>query len=237
MSRSLGVALAVTIALLVPGVLIANSVRLLANHGYVKLVYDHGGLGDDPYGLSKRQRTELGLTGLDSILPRGSIDALRDARLPSGAPAFDARELRHMEDVRRIVGPLLVGELIAIATIVLLALVLVPLGAGRLVPASLRAGAILTLGLGAFVGALLVIEPDWLSTGFHTLFFQGSSWRFAETETLRRLYPERFWTVTSVVLAVATALQAVLLGALSHLWLGGRRRRARAELSSSASRS
>ena len=37
---------------------------------------------------------------------------------------------------------------------------------------------------------------------FHWLFFEGETWRFEETDTLRRLYPDRFWLDTAIVIGV-----------------------------------
>jgi len=224
------------VALLVPGILVVNGIRLLANDWYVEAVYDNGGIPDDPHGLTGAQRDDLALTGLRSILPQHDegVGLLREARLPGGDPAFDARELRHMQDVRDIVGGLYIGHLAALGAIALLAFALARTGARALVPKGLRAGAVLTLGIAAFAGLLLLIEADWFSTGFHTLFFEGESWRFDEADTLRRLYPERFWTITSAILTAAAIVQALVLLAVAHFWLRGRRPSLGAELPSRA---
>jgi len=73
-----------------------------------------------------------------------------------------------------------------------------------------------------FVGVTFAIDPVGFLTGFHTIFFfSGSSWRFADTDTLRRLYPDRFWEDTTVLLGAAAAVQALLALAVT----GGFRRR------------
>jgi integral membrane protein (TIGR01906 family) len=218
--RAFFVLLVCAIAVAIPGLLVANGVYLLAADWYVELVYDHGGIPGDRYGLTGAQRLELAQTGLHSILPWGTgLDVLRDAQLPGGDRAFGNRELEHMQDVQAIVRGLLIGHGIALAAIAVLAVGLARTGARTAVATGLRAGALLTFAIAALVGILVTVEYDWFSTGFHTLFFEGESWRFEERDTLRRLYPDRFWEVTAAVLAALAVTQAALVLAVSRRWL------------------
>ena len=222
--RRAGAGISIVIALAVPGVLLVNAIRVLASEWYVR--FEIGRLPPDRYGFTERQRTDLALVGLHAIEPGGEgIATLRRARLPSGRAAFDRRELRHMEDVRRIVGGLYVFHVVAISAIAALAIVFAVVGrTRRVVPAGLYWGGILTLALGAAAGVLVLADADAFLTGFHELFFEGRTWRFAENDTLRRLYPDRFWRDTSVLLAAGTAVQALALVLLGRRW----RRRSRA---------
>ena len=216
--RRAGAAISIVIALAVPGVLLVNGIRVLANDWYVR--FEIGRLPDDRYGFTTRQRENLALVGLHSIEPGGEgMAMLRRARLPSGRPAFDRRELRHLEDVRRIVGGLYVFHVAAISAIAALAVVFAVLGGTRrIVPAGLYWGGTLTVALGAAAGVLVLTNADSFLTGFHELFFEGSTWRFGEDDTLRRLYPDRFWRDTSVLLAVGAAVQALALVVLGRRW-------------------
>jgi integral membrane protein (TIGR01906 family) len=158
---------------------------------------------------------------LHSIRPDNSegIELLREARLPGGAPAFNARELRHMSNVRTLLGRVYVFELAALAAIAGLGLVLAFVPARRsLVPRALRLGALFTLGLAALVGLLSVVYWPAVSTPFHLTFFGESSWRFDDTDTLRRLYPDRFWSDTAIVLGALAVLQAVVLWLVARVW-------------------
>jgi integral membrane protein (TIGR01906 family) len=212
--------LVAAIALLVPLVLTVNGVRLIANDWYVR--FEYGRLPPDASGLTRAQRTELGLTGLHSILPRNEegIGLLRRAKLPDGGPAFRDKELGHMSDVRRLVGILYPAHLAALAGIAALALGLALARRGpTLVPQGLAYGAGLTLALAALVALAVAVSADGFLTGFHRLFFEGESWRFRETDTLRRLYPDRFWSETAIWLGVGAAAQALLLLTGSLVWL------------------
>jgi Protein of unknown function (DUF1461) len=218
----------VAIALLVPALFVGNGLYLLTHGWFVRAEYARPGFPADEFGMKTAERTRLAIVGLHSILPweRKGVDVLREARLDDGSPAFGAHELRHMTDVRRLLGILLGLHAVAL-------LALVGLTAVRrtrpLARSALRAGALFTLGLGAAIGFLLLVNPVWFLTGFHTVFFEGSSWRFADDETLRRLFPDLFWSDTTLVLGVGAALQAVLVLAAMRWW--SRRDPSRAGLS------
>lgn len=199
------------VTLLVPLVLATNGVRVLANDWFVR--FENTRLPADPYGFSRAERTQLGLTGLHSILPRndGGIALLRRARLPDGRPAFRQKELRHMADVRRMIGVIFPLHLAALGAIGALAIGLILARRGRAAVRGLEYGAALTLAIAAFVGIMVAVSADAFLTAFHSLFFEGESWRFRENDTLRRLYPDRFWTETAILLGLGAAGQAGLV--------------------------
>jgi hypothetical protein len=207
------------LAVIVPLLLIGNCVHVLA-HGWFPR-FEYGRLPAEPYGLTRAQRTALAETALDSIVPFGGGEReLHDARLPSGRAAFGDRELRHMRDVRRYVLGLYLLHAIGIAALAVLA---VPRRTRPVVRDGLAAGALFTLAIAAFVGVYVAISPVSFLGGFHRFFFSGDSWRFAETDTLRRLFPDRFWSDTAIALGAGVAVQAALLLGGALLW---RRRQA-----------
>jgi integral membrane protein (TIGR01906 family) len=221
----------VVIALAVPPILVVNGLRVLATDTFVRFEYGRGGFPADRYGLEPREREALALVGLASIEPGGrGVDLLREARLPDGSAAFDSRELRHMEDVRTVFGVALRAQLVALLVLAVLAVVLARTRSwGRVVPTGLLAGAATTLGVAALVAPVILLGFDSFFTRFHELFFAPGTWRFSSTDTLIRLYPEVFWQHTSQLAAALTIAQAVVLGALSALWLRRARRRERSE--------
>jgi integral membrane protein (TIGR01906 family) len=213
--------LAVAVALTVPAILLANGLRLVTGDWYVRAVYEHGGTPGDDFGLTGPQRTALAETGLHSIRPdeKDGLTLLRRARLPDRTPAFTAREIRHMRDVRTLLGRLYTLQVLGGIGILALGLGLAFLPSRRcLVPRALRLGALLTLGLAALVGIASVVYWPAFSTPFHLLFFGESSWRFDDTDTLRRLYPDRFWIDTAIVLGLLAVVQAAALWAVARAW-------------------
>ena len=56
---------------------------------------------------------------------------------------------------------------------------------------------------------VILLGFDSFFTRFHEMFFEGDSWRFSDTDTLIRVYPERFWVDVSQIAAALTVAQAV----------------------------
>ncbi len=214
--------LAIVIAVLVPALLVVNAIRVLANDWYIRFEYARPDFPPDVYGLSPDQRTNLALTGLRSVLPqhRDGVDLLRQTRLPDGREAFNARELKHMQDVRILIGRVYPLHLIALAAIVGLAIVLARSGETKaIVPRALLAGSILTLVIAAGLIAYILLNFNTFFTQFHLIFFEGDTWLFQFTDTLIRLYPVRFWSDAAIVIGAATVAQALALLAGTWWWL------------------
>ena len=220
-------ALVVLIAVVVPPTLIANAMRVLATDTFVRWELRRDGFPSDRYGLTEEQREELALLGLRSI-EAGSpgIILLERATLPDGSPAFDERELSHMEDVRRLFVPIQRGSLAVVLALAVLALVLARTRLRTAVPRGLLAGALATLAIALLLVPVILLGFDGFFTRFHEMFFEGDSWRFSNTDTLIRIYPERFWEDVSQLAAVLTVLQALVLAPLAWWWLRSARRRA-----------
>ena len=72
--------------------------------------------------------------------------------------------------------------------------------------------------LAVVVGILALVSYSTFETSFHSLFFEGDTWRFEETDTLRRLYPDRFWLDTAIAIGVVCVLQAVVLFFAARFW-------------------
>jgi integral membrane protein (TIGR01906 family) len=209
------------VAFAVPPLLVVNAIRVLATDSFVRAEVDRGGLPPDRYGLTTSERRTLAVLGLRSIQPGSpGIVLLERAELPDGSPAFDSRELRHMGDVRRLLGWALRAQLIVVGAFVVLALALRRSGRWRaVVPRGLLIGALGTLMVAVLAVPLILLGFDDFFLGFHTLFFDGNTWRFSSTDTLLRVYPERFWQHTAEVASALAVGQAILLALGSWFWL------------------
>jgi len=221
MSRLVIAGLTLAIAISVPAILLADGLRAVTGDWYVRAVYDHGGVPPDELGLTKDRRTALALTGLHSIRPDepDGLELLRRARLPDRTPAFTAREIRHMSDVRTLLGRVYWFQVVAGFAILALGVALAFRPSRRqVVPRALRLGALLTLAVAALVGLASIVYWPAFSTPFHLVFFGGSSWRFDDADTLRRLYPDRFWIDTAIVLGALAIAQAAVLWLVARAW-------------------
>jgi integral membrane protein (TIGR01906 family) len=218
--------IAVLIALAVPAILVVDGFRVLATDTFVEWELGRDGFPPDLYGFTTEQRTALAKLGLRSIEPGSEgIVLLERARLSNGTPAFEDRELRHMQDVRSLFGAALRAQLVALIAIAVLGLALWRTRLRRAVPAGLFAGALVTVGIAVLAVPLILLGFDEFFTRFHEVFFSGDSWRFSSADTLIRIYPEQFWVDVSRIAAGLAVLQAIILGALSWWWLRSARRR------------
>jgi integral membrane protein (TIGR01906 family) len=220
-SKLAAAALFAAIAVAVPPILVVTGLRLVAEDSVLRFEYGRSGFPPDPNGLTKTERIELGLVGLHAILPQDDdgLRLLREARLPNGKPAFGSRELRHMSDVRTRLGDAYRFQLLALGAIAAFALALAFFGRARtLVPRALRAGALLTLVIAAVVTVLVLTSYDTFFTPFHRVLFPGDSWRFAETDTLRRLYPDVFWRDIAIAVGALSVAQALVLAFAASFW-------------------
>lgn len=215
------------IAVVVPPTLIGNAMRVLATDTFVRYELGREGFPSDRHGLTDEQRETLALLGLRSI-EAGSegIILLERATLPDGSPAFDRRELSHMADVRALFVPIQRGGLIVVLAIVALAVALARTRLRTAVPRGLLAGALTTLVIAVLLVPVILLGFDGFFTRFHEMFFEGDSWRFSSTDTLIRIYPERFWEDVSRLAATITVVQAIVLAPLAWWWLRSARRSA-----------
>ena len=210
--------LAAAFACAVPVVLAGNALLVLAWAWLPRAIYALPGFPDGD-GLTSAERLPLARTGIDAIQPwdAGGMDALRAAVLPDGERAFNAREVAHMQDVRGVITMLLVAWALAAAVLALTWLTTRgrPQGRAALLR-GLRWGALAAIGLLGALALFMLADFDAFFTAFHGVFFEGDSWRFPSSDTLRILYPDAFWGIAGGTLALLTIGQALALVALAR---------------------
>ena len=162
-----------------------------------------------------------GWTGYTTAELRTATDAiLRDLYFGGdfsvtvrGQPVLDPREQAHMRDVRGVFAGFYVAVLLS-------ALLLLVVGWRSRRDAwfwrATRSGAI-ALSVGVVVlGIVSLVAFDALFEVFHRIFFAGGTYLFdPRTERLVQLFPDQFWSETSIVLGVvllALAGAVVLIG-------------------------
>ncbi|NTU62985.1 MAG: TIGR01906 family membrane protein [Chloroflexi bacterium] len=220
--------LTIAIALTVPFLLVVANIRLVANPWFIQFEYNRPGFPADQYGFTLEQRTPLALAGLYSVVPEGAgMIELERATLSNGEPAFTAREIKHMRDVRVLMATVFPLALIIGSVLIVLAIVFRKISAYRnVVPQGLRAGATLTLILLAGLIAYVLINFEAFFLQFHQLFFEGDSFAFRYDDTLIRLYPEQLWSDAAILIGVLTGVMAAMLLAGSWWWLKRAKRNA-----------
>ncbi len=204
--------LKVLIVIATPIVVALIPIRLAMQPWVVPFLYSLPNFPPEVYGMSDEERLRLGLIGMDSVIgPRG-VEVLREARLSDGAPAFNEREIRHMQDVRDLIGWLfpLHTVITALAGIAVIALA-ARRATRRLVGSALIAGVIATAASVIGLGVFAVVGWDLFFTAFHRIFFEGDTWLFLTTDTLIRLYPEIFWFTITLMIGGAILAECIAL--------------------------
>jgi integral membrane protein (TIGR01906 family) len=121
------------------------------------------------------------------------------------AHLFNDRELEHMLDVKNVVkGAMRVLE------ISVLVLVVLTLWAWRgkwsiAYIKGLQRGGILTLILLGLIIVSVLVAFNYIFVIFHEIFFKAGTWTFLYSDTLIRLFPERFWEDTFLVVGGLSA--------------------------------
>jgi integral membrane protein (TIGR01906 family) len=200
---------------ILPVLLLLTSVRLLLTPAFVRLNYALPGFPEDPYGFTRQERLQGADVALDYLLNDQPIGFLGDLRFDTGQPVYNARELKHMEDVKVLVQQAMAVWLGAVALGVVLALGLVQFAGERRAWRALQQAARLTLIVMALLLAGIAASFSFLFVGFHRMFFEGDTWLFLYSDTLIRLFPERFWLTAFIGIGAGTLLLAGLLLGLS----------------------
>jgi integral membrane protein (TIGR01906 family) len=205
------------------------SARLVMTPLFLQFEYHRADFPEDFYGFTLEDRLYYAPFALDYLLTDVDIDYLGDLTFPnSSRTLFNANELRHMVDVKIVTQwaflILAVGGVISTGLIV-------GLWRNRELRNSIRAGifsgGILTISLIVAIVIAAVVAWDTFFTLFHTLLFESGTWQFLYSDTLIRLFPEKFWFDASLTIGILTTFFALILLAITGrygnigLWIKG----------------
>ena len=211
-----------------PLLLVMGGVRLAMSYEFLRFEYLRADFPTDSYGFSVQDRLMYAPYGIDYLLNGEGIDFLGDLRLPgekcwpplpetADCPMYQPRALAHLVDAKRIV-----------KTVFSLAFLL-GLTAGGLVCLAYRSperqqairkglihGSFLTLVAVAVIAVLALTAWDFFFDRFHELFFAAGTWRFAFSDTLIRLFPERFWVDAAIAIGLLSSAAAIIIFIFYH---------------------
>jgi integral membrane protein (TIGR01906 family) len=199
-----------------PVALLLTTVRLLLTPAFVRLDYGLPGFPQDPYGFSSSERIYWADIALEYLLNDEPISFLGDLQFEDGTSVYNERELKHMLDVKLLVQDAMSVWLASLAASLVIVLAIGQFGGKTQAWRALRAASFTTL---AVMGVLLVLIAavfQFVFVGFHRMFFQGDSWLFMYSDTLIRLFPERFWLTAFVAIVAVTIALACLLWLVSR---------------------
>jgi len=199
------------VTILVPIALILTAVRLVMTPVFVNLEYHTPNFPTDPYGFTQQDRLYWSRIALDYLLNDEGIEYLGDLRFSDGSAVYNERELKHMFDVKNVAQDALIVWYISLAAIFTLA-IWAWLGKWmHTYTEGLRRGGWLTLILVGVIIVMVLIGFGLFFVAFHDVFFDPGTWRFAFSDTLIRLFPERFWRDTFLTVGLLTGVGALTL--------------------------
>lgn len=173
--------------------------------------------------LTQAERLEVALVAvayLESWQPaETAIVMLAEQQLPhTGAPLYNQRELSHLVDVKRITDTI---RWLALATAVpvmggLLFLLRRP-RTRQMGYLALGQGGVFTVILLSGIAGLILFGWNFFFYQFHGLLFPSGTWTFAATDSLMRLYPERFFFDVGVIISLGAWLWGLLAAVAGYL--------------------
>ncbi|PJF41965.1 MAG: TIGR01906 family membrane protein [Phototrophicales bacterium] len=206
------------IILALPPFFVLLSVRLVTNTIFLQLEYNRPNFPEDLYGFSTEDRLKYGSYGVNYLLNDEDIDYLANLEI-NGQPAFNQRELKHMEDVKVvtqrafqvlwIVGAFCLGSSVLLVR---------SRTTHKALASAWRLGGILTLLLIGIGLVAVVVSWNFFFDTFHEVFFADGTWQFHRSDTLIRLYPEQFWFDAAITIGILTISGALLAIIIPTLW-------------------
>jgi integral membrane protein (TIGR01906 family) len=204
------------LVLILPVCFVILNVWAVTGSWFIRWEYGKAGFPKDPYGFSLEERTRLADVCVEYLATGADISLLADQRLSDGTPAFNERELQHMADVQFVYRrTLTVGAFAAVAWIGGMVALLFGRETRNRAVNALLGGGLFALVLLVVVGAIMALSWWQFFNAFHSVFFEEGTWVFLRSDTLIRLFPERFWMDVAVLVVgflIAEAIMGTALG-------------------------
>jgi len=216
------------IAFAMPFFLLLTAAHLLIDDWYPRFEYAKPDFPPDPYGFTQAQRLDLALVSIHYMQRPEPADAaismLKEQQLPgSNQPLFADSEISHMLDVKRVADALWRVQLIAGVIVVAgTALLLVQRRTRDSAYSALFWGGTLTAVSLVLLGLFVLLSWNTFFVTFHDLFFASGTWTFDWSNSLIRLYPDKFWSDAGTLITMSALLAGILV-ALAGYFLGRRK--------------
>jgi integral membrane protein (TIGR01906 family) len=181
------------VIILVPIVLVVGSVRLLISPLFLEVEYRTPFFPADPYGFSREDRLTWSKATLVYLTQGGDMAYLEGLAFDDGTPIYNERELTHIQDA---LGVYRSAMLVLEASIILLIVLGVWARFGgwwRTYLAAIGRGGLATAILVGVIVVIVLVAFGIFFVFFHEVFFRPGTWQFFYSDTLIRLFPERFW--------------------------------------------
>ncbi|MCY0904948.1 TIGR01906 family membrane protein [Arthrobacter sp. H14-L1] len=211
----------VLLAICYPFVLLVLAIRLITTPLFLWAEYYRPGFPADSFGFSTDDRMTYGSYVVDYLLNFSGPRFLGDLVKPGGRALFNAGEVSHMADVKSVISmAFVVGAVLAVVMVIGIIYLMRRSTGG--VRRGLFAGSIVTLVLVIGLAVLAFMGWETFFADFHKIFFKNGTWTFYLDDSLIRLFPEQFWTDSSLLIGVVVFFVSTLT--LAFTWPTKQRR-------------
>lgn len=200
--------------ILTPVMLVLSAVRLLLTPVFLQIEYNLPYFPADPYGFSKAERLYWSKIAMEYLLNEEGIQFLGDLKFVDGSPVYNERELRHMVDVKNVVQKALQVWAYAILVYAVVGIAGYVKGWKKDFWYAAGQGGKLTVILCGLIILFVLVGFGVFFVAFHNAFFEPGTWTFLWSDTLIRLFPERFWRDTFIFVGGLSILGGWLLFSL-----------------------
>ncbi len=211
------------ITLAMPFFLGFSVITLVIHPAYPRYEYAKPNFPPDPFGFTQEQRLAIALISVDYLerwdAPEDVIHLLSEQTLPgSDAPLYNAREIEHMLDVKRVTDAIRISALVA-AGVVLGGLAWLLIQPTRRATGYLAIwrGGLLTVSLLVAIAGFIVLAWPIFFVQFHELLFPPGTWTFNLSDALIRLHPEKFFFDVGVIMSLGTLLAGLVTAGLGYV--------------------
>lgn len=206
------------VILLIPFWLMIGSVRLLATSEYLGIEYNKADFPEDSFGFNQEQRFSFASENLRYLRENLPVSVLENQN-NNGKPLYDDRELSHMLDVQ-VVFQLFwtVWKVISVFFGAIVVLTLFHKGNWKSFASALKIGGFITASFIATIGFLAIVGWDTWFLWFHKMFFAAGSWTFNYSDTLIRLFPQKFWMDAVFTVSGLSLAGGLLIGFAGRHW-------------------
>jgi integral membrane protein (TIGR01906 family) len=212
------------VVLAMPFFLGFTTIRLIVSEWYPRYEYAKENFPADPFGFTQEERLELALVAVGYLRrPEAAeevIYLLEEQQIPGTADSlYNEEEISHMVDVKHVTDA--IRGISWIATVVVVGGLAVLLMRPETRPIGYQAlyyGGVVTTVILLALALFILLGWSIFFVQFHELLFPPGTWTFARSDSLIRLFPEKFWFDLGVLLSVGTLLEGILVGAIGY-WL------------------
>jgi integral membrane protein (TIGR01906 family) len=214
------------IVLAVPVALVLTAVRMLISPVFLQIEYNMPGFPQDSYGFTKEDRIHWANLAVQYLVNDAAISFLGDLRFPEGQstpPAtcqymddctklYNDRELKHMLDVKNVVQRALWVWYASLGLLLVTGILAYFDGWRGEYRRAIGYGGWLTVALLGAIILFVLLAFGVIFVMFHNIFFESGTWTFLYSDTLIRLFPQRFWRDTFLAVGLLAGGTGLALG-------------------------